>query len=120
MSIRHNAILLTGLVIGAAALPAAAKEYNQRPFLEPGKMAKIQRVVTHGRTEKARQEQELEQQGVTTVGQGLNKSVVNTGCGQLTFGNVRTTGRPGERTPRENIVVAGSVINAPVNCNTRR
>ena len=113
------AILVT-VVAGAASQATSAKEYNQRPFLEPGQNSKVQRVITHGRTEKARQEQELKQQGVTTTGSGMNKSIVNTGCGDLSFGNVRTTGRPGERLPRENIVVAKEVINAPINCNTKR
>jgi len=95
----------------AVAETPRAEEYNQRPFLAPQQMSKIQRVISHGRTEQARQEEAL--------GNNPNQSIVNTGCGELSFGNVQTTGRPGERAPRENIVIAREVINAPINCGTR-
>ncbi|MCB1885211.1 MAG: hypothetical protein KDG89_14635 [Geminicoccaceae bacterium] len=105
------------LTAALAAGDVAAKEYNQRTTLDPGKMAKIQRVVTHGRTEGARQEEGTK--GIAGQANNPNSTIVNTGCGDLSFGNVKTTGRPGERTPRENIVVAREVINAPINCGTR-
>jgi hypothetical protein len=42
--------------------------------------------------------------------------VVQTGCGALQLGNVSGSPRPGQRAPRENIVVARDVINAPLGC----
>ncbi len=110
--------MLTAAALMAAVLaangPTRAEEYNQRPFLGPGEMSKVQRVISHGRAERFRQE------GVAdSVGTGPNASIVNTGCGKLSVGNVETTGRPGERLPRENIVIAREIINAPINCGTR-
>ncbi len=97
-----------------ATIPVAhADEYNQRPFLAPGEMSKVQRVISHGRAERFRQE------GTGDAIGGPNASIVNTGCGKLSVGNVETTGRPGERAPKENIVVAREIINAPINCGTR-
>jgi hypothetical protein len=98
------------LAVAATSEAPRAEDYNQRPFLAPGQMSKIQRVISHGRTEQSRQESGLN---------NPNQSVVNTGCGELAVGNVRTTGRAGERAPRENIVIAREIINAPINCGTR-
>lgn len=94
-----------------------AKEYNQRPFLSPEHNSKVQRAITHGRTEKFRQEDAVEGE----VGKVLNpnKTITNTGCGKLKIGGVTTTGKRGERVPRENITVVRNVINAPINCNVR-
>jgi hypothetical protein len=112
--------LVPSLAIAAALLVAvgldvaAAKEYNQRPFLAPGESAKVQRVISSGRAMQGNQA------GVDG-GQAINpnQSIVNTGCGKLSVGNVETSNRPGQRMPRENIVVAREIINAPINCGTR-
>ena len=109
---------LAAPAIGPAAIsPAAAKEYNKRPFLAPDYNSRVQRAVTHGRTEKFRQKDAVEEE----VGNVLNpnKIITNTGCGKLKVGGVTTSGKRGERVPRENITVVGEVINAPVNCNVR-
>ncbi len=107
-------ITTLALTLLATAQGVRADEYNQRPFLAPGEMSKVQRVISHGRAERFRQEGAAD-----SVGGGPNASIVNTGCGQLSVGNVETTGRPGERLPKENIVVAREIINAPINCGTR-
>ena len=101
------------LTLTLTAQVARAEEYNQRPFLGPGEMSKVQRVISHGRAERFRQE------GTGDAIGGPNASIVNTGCGKLSVGNVETTGRPGERLPKENIVIAREIINAPINCGTR-
>jgi hypothetical protein len=108
----RKVITIVALGLGVALLSEAprAEDYNQRPFLAPQQMSKIQRVISHGRTEQTRQESGLS---------NPNQSVVNTGCGELSVGNVRTTGRAGERAPKENIVIAREIINAPINCGTR-
>lgn len=111
-------LFVAPLVIGQATVaPVSAKEYNKRPFLAPEHNSRVQRAVTHGRTEKFRQQEAVEGQ----VGNVLNpnKVITNTGCGKLKVGGVQTTGKRGERVPRENITVVGEVINAPVNCNVR-
>jgi hypothetical protein len=123
---RSLRLALTALALGLAAplaigsvatTPASAKEYNKRPFLAPDYNSRVQRAVTHGRTEKFRQKDAVEEE----VGNVLNpnKIVTNTGCGKLKVGGVTTSGKRGERVPRENITVVGEVINAPVNCNVR-
>jgi hypothetical protein len=99
---------------GAGSALAAGKEYNQRPFLAPGESAKVQRVISGGRAMQGNQA------GVDVEGgaNNPNRSIVNTGCGKLSVGNVETSGRRGAR-PQENIVVAREIINAPINCGTR-
>lgn len=108
-------LALTGLLaVGATATPATAKEYNQRPFLAPGESAKVQRVISSGRAAQGHQF------GLgNEAPRNPNASIVNTDCGRLAVGNVETTGRAGQRPPRENIVIAREIINAPVNCGTR-
>jgi hypothetical protein len=108
----RTALAIAAVSLGLAVMSEAprAEDYNQRPFLAPQQMSKIQRVISHGRTEQTRQESGLA---------NPNQSVVNTGCGELSVGNVRTTGRAGERAPKENIVIAREIINAPINCGTR-
>ncbi len=111
-------VLAAPLITGQAPIvPAAAKEYNKRPFLAPDYNSRVQRAITHGRTEKFRQQEAVEDE----VGNVLNpnKIVTHTGCGKLKVGGVTTSGKRGERVPRENITVVGEVINAPVNCNVR-
>ncbi len=98
---------------GAGTAHAASKEYNQRPFLAPGESAKVQRVISSGRAMQGNQA------GVDAgSGNNPNQSIVNTGCGELSVGNVQTSGRRGERV-QDNIVVAREIINAPINCGTR-
>lgn len=108
-------LVLAGLLaLGGAAIPAAAKEYNQRPFLAPGESAKVQRVISSGRAAQGHQFGLGEE-----APKNPNASIVNTDCGKLAVGNVETTGRAGQRPPRENIVIAREIINAPINCGTR-
>jgi hypothetical protein len=108
-------LALAGVVVlSATAHPVAAKEYNQRPFLAPGESAKVQRVISQGRAAQGHQFG----LGGDSVG-GPNASIVNTDCGKLSVGNVETSGRAGQRPPRENIVIAREIINAPINCGTR-
>jgi hypothetical protein len=112
--------LAPGLALGlalalvASGEPPRAEDYNQRPFLAPGQMSKVQRVVAGGR---AMQGNQAGVDGDSLI--SPNQSIVNTGCGELSVGNVRTTGRAGERAPRDNVVVAREIINAPINCGTR-
>ncbi len=108
--------LALGLALGLLAHVETprAEDYNQRPFLAPGQMSKVQRVVAGGR---AMQGNQAGVDGDSLI--SPNQSIVNTGCGELSVGNVRTTGRAGERAPRENLVVAREIINAPINCGTR-
>jgi hypothetical protein len=109
------AVLALGLLGGGAEQAlAAGKEYNQRPFLAPGESAKVQRVISRGRSMQGNQ---AGVDGEAAI--NPNQSIVNTGCGKLSVGNVQTSDRPGARAPRENIVVAREIINAPINCGTR-
>ena len=98
-----------GLGIGAGA--ALAKEPNQRPFLAPEYQVKVQRTIARGRRMQTGGGGE-EDGGAVRPGQ----DVVQTGCGALQLGNVSGSPRPGQRAPRENIVVARDVINAPLGC----
>lgn len=99
---------------GADSAHAGGTEYNQRPFLAPGESAKVQRVISGGRAMQGNQAGVDAESGATNP----NKSIVNTGCGELSVGNVQTSGRRGERV-QDNIVVAREIINAPINCGTR-
>ena len=92
---------------------AAAKEYNRREDISPEVQSKLQRTLAKSR---GRSVESGEDGG---RGAGVRGDIVNTGCGKLSVGNVETTGRPGERLPRENIVIAREIINAPINCGTR-
>jgi hypothetical protein len=96
-----------GLGPGGAAL---AKEPNQRPFLAPEYQVKVQRTIARGRRMQTGGGEE--EGGAVRPGQ----DVVQTGCGALQLGNVSGSPRPGQRAPRENIVVARDVINAPLGC----
>jgi hypothetical protein len=111
------AIVLGVSTVANDASAAGGKEYNQRSSLDPAQWAKVQRVIVSGRTAGARQEQTISETGDEATADG---DIVNTGCGKLSFGNVEATGRPGQRLPRENIVVVRDVINAPINCGARR
>lgn len=99
------------LAIGSEVADAA--EYNQRPFLGAGQNAKVQRAISGGRSVVG------QQNGAGNNVINPNKTVVNTDCGKLSVGGVKTTGKPGERLPRENITVVKEVINAPTNCGVR-
>ena len=100
-----------GLGIGAGA--ALAKEPNQRPFLAPEYQVKVQRTIARGRRmQTGGGGGDEEGGGAVRPGQ----DVVQTGCGALQLGNVSGSPRPGQRAPRENIVVARDVINAPLGC----
>lgn len=97
----------------ATDLTASAAEYNQRPFLGSGQNAKVQRAISGGRSIVG------QQKGAGGNVINPNKTVVNTDCGKLSVGGVKTTGKPGERLPRENITVVKEVINAPTNCGAK-
>jgi len=99
------------LAVGSQVAEAA--EYNQRPFLGSGQNAKVQRAISGGRSTVG------QQKGVGGNVINPNKTVVNTDCGKLSVGGVKTTGKPGERLPRENITVVKEVINAPTNCGAK-
>lgn len=109
-------LLVALSLLGASAdsAHAAGKEYNQRPFLAPGESAKVQRVISSGRAMQGSQAGVDAESGANNP----NRSIVNTGCGELSVGNVQTSGRRGERV-QDNIVVAREIINAPINCGTR-
>ncbi len=109
-----SVVIASFIAISLASGHASAKEYNQRPFLAPGESAKVQRVISSGRAMQGHQF------GLAEGGSSNpNASIVNTDCGKLSVGNVETTGRAGQRPPRENIVIAREIINAPINCGTR-
>jgi hypothetical protein len=97
-----------GLGLGGAAL---AKEPNQRPFLAPEYQVKVQRTIARGRRMQTGGGGG-EEGGAIRPGQ----DVVQTGCGALQVGNVSGSARPGQRAPRENIVAARDIINAPLGC----
>jgi hypothetical protein len=112
MTLRH--ILLAGLMIvwAAAGLPnqSLPKEYNQRQFLGPSQQVKVQQVIARSRLHSGG--------GGSLAGGGLKpgRDLMQVGCGSLQLGNVAATGRPGERGPRQNIVVARDVINVASGC----
>lgn len=117
----RRALCASLAVLIAMASEVDAKEYNERPFVEPRFNSKIQRVISNGRTQQFRTQDDAETQvkdNINTL--NPNSRITNTGCGKLKVGGVTTTGRRGERAPRENITVVGDVINAPVNCGVRR
>ena len=100
---------LSGLGLGGAA--ALAKEPNQRPFLAPEYQVKVQRTIARGRRMQTGGGGE-EEGGAIRPGQ----DVVQSSCGALQVGNISGSARPGQRAPRENIVAARDIINAPIGC----
>jgi hypothetical protein len=92
---------------GAAAL---AKEPNQRPFLAPEYQVKVQRTIARGRRMQTGGGEE--DGGAIRPGQ----DVVQSSCGALQVGNISGSARPGQRVPRENIIAARDIINAPIGC----
>lgn len=89
---------------------ALAKDPNQRPFLAPEYQVKVQRTIARGR--RMQTGGGGEEGGAVRPGQ----DVVQSSCGALQVGNVSGSARPGQRGPRENIVAARDIINAPIGC----
>ena len=117
-SLERNIARIVMLACGVVAFivtdqTVSAAEYNQRPFLGAGQNAKVQRAISGSRSTIG------QQNGAGNNVINPNKTVVNTDCGKLSVGGVKTTGKPGERLPRENITVVKEVINAPTNCGAK-
>ena len=87
-----------GLMIGSLN-GATAKEYNQRPHLDPGSQSKVNSVIANGYRMRG------------TAGKKFGR-ITNQGCGGLTVGAVGDSARP----PREIIIVARDIINVNTNC----
>jgi hypothetical protein len=95
-------IILTAIsVIGILAngVTVSAKEYNQRPHLDPGSQAKVNSVIASGRADK-------------TSKFGENGRITNKGCGNLNIGQNNLSKRPA----REIIIVARDIINVGGKC----
>lgn len=98
---KPSAILMalsTSLVL-ASFTGLSAKEFNQRPHLDPGSQAKVNAVIAGGRKDRA---SDL----------SPNRRIINRGCGNLIVGNSNDSKRP----PREVIIVARDIINVGGNC----
>lgn len=106
--------LLLAATLAPALLPpapATAREYNIRPFLAPEHQVKIQTVIARGRRMQAGGDDS------GSINLNPSKDVVSTGCGALRVGNIDTgAARPGQRLPRENIIVARDIINTTLGC----
>lgn len=103
--------ILAAVLLAALAATVEAKEYNKRSHIPPGQRAKVNNAIAQTWMVKA-----TTGQGEGLVPGGLNAKVVNTSCGSLEVGAI-----PGGRgTPREQIIIAGDVININQNCRSRR
>ncbi len=100
--LRSAAILSLVGFLGVSS-PALAKEYNKRPFADPATSAKLNKALAASRNAKSKY-----------GGTVLRGDVVNTGCGELSVGNVKEA-RPGARINNE-VIIKGDIINAPRNC----
>ena len=78
---------------------ASAKEFNQRPHLDPGSQAKVNSVIAGGWRKRSA--------GPKNFGR-----ITNEGCGGLTVGDSSDSKRP----PREVIIVVREIINISKNC----
>ena len=87
-----------GLMIGSTNV-VSAKEFNQRPHLDPGSQAKVSSVLAQG----------FRMRGTARKNFGR---ITNHGCGGLNVGVVSDSTRP----PREIIIVARDIINVNTNC----
>lgn len=87
-----------GLMIGSLN-HASAKEFNQRPHLDPGSQAKVNSVIANGHRMRG-------------VGANNFGRITNQGCGGLSIGDVGES----TRAPRELIIVARDIININTNC----
>ena len=91
-------VVAFGLLIGSLS-GVTAKEYNQRPHLDPASQSKVNSVIANGYRMRG----------------GAQKNfgrVSNVGCGGINIGAVDNSGRP----PREVIIVARDIINVNTNC----
>ena len=105
------ALVLTLALAAAAGGAAQAKEYNKRSFIPPGQRAKLNNAIAQTWMVKA-----TTGQGQGLVPGGLNARVVNTSCGSLEVGALPD----GKKAPREQIIIAGDIINVNQNCRSRR
>ena len=71
---------------------------------------KVQRTIARGRRMQTGGGEE--DGGAIRPGQ----DVVQSSCGALQVGNISGSARPGQRVPRENIIAARDIINAPIGC----
>lgn len=87
------------VLLALATLPVAAREYNERPHLDPATSAKVNRVIA---------------ESWRTSGHGAESHVnVRSGnrCGSQVIGDVSD-----KEAPREMIIVAKDIININNNC----
>ncbi len=91
-------VVAFGLMAGSLS-GASAKEFNQRPHLDPGSQAKVNSVIASGRRTRS-------------VETKIFGRITNLGCGGLTIGDFTDSKRP----PREIIIVARDIINISKNC----
>ena len=99
---RVLASILTVLTIGAmlgSLSGVSAKEYNQRPHLDPGSQSKVNSVIASNRKKEVFDSSRFGR-------------ITNDGCGDLNIGTVSDSKRP----PREIIIVAREIINVNRNC----
>lgn len=108
---RSRAMLTVLLATLAAVLPAQAREYNKRTHIPPGQRAKVNNAIAQSWQIRA------------TAGRDqrlpAGADIVSTSCGSLEVGRL-PAGRPGRPAPREQIIVAGDIININQNCRSRR
>lgn len=92
-------ITVCTVLVALATLPAAAREYNERPHLDPATSAKVNRVIA---------------ESWRTSGHGAESHVnVRSGnrCGSQVIGDFSD-----QDAPREMIIVAKDIININNNC----
>lgn len=90
---------ISAIVLLANGAAVSAKEYNQRPHLDPGSQSKVNSVIASGRADK-------------TSKFGQNGRITNKGCGNLNIGQNNLSKRP----TREIIIVARDIINVGGKC----
>lgn len=105
---RRTGLALLALAI-LVALPVEAREYNKRTHIPPAQRAKVNSAIARTWMIRATTGQG---EGLTTPG----ADVINTRCGSLEVGSLPANGR----LPREQIIVAGDIININQNCRSRR
>ena len=91
-------VVALGLMAGSLS-GASAKEFNQRPHLDPGSQAKVNSVIASGWRWRSAETK-------------IFRRITNQGCGGLTIGDFTDSKRP----PREVIIVARDIINISKNC----
>lgn len=107
MARRVTALLAILLVL--AGQDGQAREYNKRTHIPPAQRAKVNNAIAQTWMIRA------------TVGKGEGLAIpgadiVNTSCGSLEVGRLPA----GKKLPREQIIVAGDIINVNQNCRTKR